>query len=251
LKYQALNSQDNKSQILMLFVHMFIVKMKNLFLAAIVVLIAINAHAQGLTGKFQQGYYYDINGQKVEGYIRTGTGKKLVEHEGYITFKEEDKAPKQNLSASMIHGFVIGRDSFIVASAPRVGSWSKNDLDFMQVVINSPLKLYSINASGGGGGGLQPSVGLGIGGGSVGGIGTGLGLSLGSGMFGGGNHTVYYAGSDTGSMTEVKKQNFVDIMSEVMADEPEAVDKIKAKKYDLGDMEKLIKYYNELHNAKK
>ncbi|MBW4889306.1 hypothetical protein KXQ82_06245 [Mucilaginibacter sp. HMF5004] len=226
--------------------------MKFLFLSAFILFFACSSNAQGLTSKFQQGYYYDINGQKVEGLIRTGTGKKLVENEGYITFKEDDKANKQNLSASMIHGFVIGRDSFIVARAPRVGTWSKNELDFMQVMVNSPLKLYAINASGGGGGGggIQPSFGLGMGGGSVGGIGTGIGLSLGSGMFGGGNRAVYYFGSDTGSMTEMKKQNFVDVISEVMADEPEIVEKVKAKKYSFGDMEKLIKAYNEKHETK-
>jgi hypothetical protein len=224
--------------------------MKLLSLSTLILFFAISSNAQGLSSKFQQGYYYDINGQKVDGYIRTGTGKKLVENEGYITFKEEDKAPKQNLSASMIHGFVIGRDSFIVARAPRVGSWSKNELDFMQVLVNSPLKLYAINSAGGNdsGSGLSPSVGLGVGGG----IGLGGGISLGSNLFGGGNgHKVYYFGSDTGSMTELKKQNFVDVMSEVMADEPEVVDKIKAKKYGMSDMEKLVKYYNELHDAKK
>jgi hypothetical protein len=224
--------------------------MKLLFLSAFILFFAIGSSAQGLSSKFQQGYYYDINGQKVDGFIRTGTGKKLVENEGYITFKEEEKAPKQNLSASMIHGFVIGRDSFIVARAPRVGSWSKNELDFMQVLVNSPLKLYAINSAGGNdsGSGLSPSVGLGVGGG----IGLGGGISLGSNLFGGGNgHKVYYFGSDTGSMTELKKQNFVDVMSEVMADEPEVVDKIKAKKYGMSDMEKLVKYYNELHDAKK
>jgi len=223
--------------------------MRLLFLFAFILFFAIGSNAQGLSSKFQQGYYYDINGQKVEGYIRTGTGKKLVENEGYITFKEEDKAPKQNLSASMIHGFVIGRDSFIVARAPRVGTWSKNELDFMQVLVNSPLKLYVINSAGGndGGSGISPSVGLGVGGG----MGLGGGISLGSNLFGGGGHKVYYFGSDTGSMTELKKQTFVDVMSEVMADEPEIVDKIKAKKYGFGDMEKLVKNYNELHDAKK
>jgi hypothetical protein len=226
--------------------------MRSLFLSAFILLLAVSSNGQGsLSSKFQQGYYYDINGQKVEGYIRTGTGKKLEGNEGYITFKEEDKAPKQNLSASMINGFVIGRDSFIVAHAPRVGTWSKNELDFVLVLINTPLKLYAINASGGGGA-VTPgiSTGLGIGGGSIGGIGTGIGLSLGSGMFGGGSHMVYYFGSDTGSLTELKKQNFIDVMSEIMGDEPEVVEKIKAKKYSLGDMDKLIKYYNQQHEAK-
>jgi hypothetical protein len=228
--------------------------MRSLFLSAFIVLLAITCNAQGsLNSKFQQGYYYDINGQKIEGLIRTGTGKKLVENEGYITFKEEEKAPKQNLSASMIHGFVIGRDSFIVARAPRVGSWSKNELDFMLVAVNAPLKLYAINASGGGGGGITPgiSTGLGIGGGAIGGIGTGIGLSIGSGMFGGGgSHVVYYYGSDSGSLTEMKKQNFIDVMTEVLGDEPEVVEKVKAKKYGFGDMEKLLKYYNEQREAK-
>ena len=220
-----------------------------LFLSAI--LFAVSANAQVLGSKFRPGYYYDINGQKVEGLIRSGTGKKPIGGEGYITFKEDEKAEKQNLSASMIHGFVIGTDSFTVAHAPRQGNWSANELDFVEVMINAPLKLYAINSSGGGGGGrsgLSPGIGFGMGGGL--GIGTGLGLSLGSGAFGGGGgHIVYYYGSDTGTITEIKKQNFVEVMSEVMDDEPQTVEDIKNKKYKFGDMDKLVDYYNKQHTA--
>lgn len=225
--------------------------MKTLLLSVLVLTLCINARAQKIGSKFLPGCYYDINGQKVNGLIRSGTGKAPVKDEGFITFKADENAEKQNLSASMIRSFVIGPDSFIVAHAPRTGPWTRNDLDFIQVVVNSPLKLYAINAGGnGGGGGISPgiSTGFGLGGGSVGGIGTGIGLSLGSGLLGGGGgHIVYYYGSDTSALTELKKQNFIEVMSEIMADKPEAVDKIKDKTYKFGNIEKLIKYYNDLH----
>lgn len=221
---------------------------------ALTLLLAINANALMFGGKFEQGYYYDINGQKVEGLINDNTsGKGPMPNEGYIIFKETDKAPKQQLSASMIHGFVVGADSFIVAHAPRLGAWSKYDMDFLRVVINDSTKLYTIYGSERGkesrGGGVRPSVstGLGIGGGMGGGI--GMGLSLGSGLFGGGggsSHAVYYYGSGVGDMVEINKQNFVAAMSEVLAAEPEAVKKVIDKKYKLGDMEALLKYYRQL-----
>jgi len=225
-----------------------------------ILLLAVNAKAQMFGGKFEQGYYYDINGQKVEGLINENTsGKGPLPNEGYIIFKENDKADKQKLSASMIHGFVVGVDSFVVARAPRIGAWSKYDMDFLRVVINDTTKLYTINGSERGkegrGGGVRPSVstGLGIGGGYGGGI--GMGLSLGSGLFGGGGggstHAVYYYGSGTGDMVEVTKQNFVAAMTEVLAAEPEAVKKVVDKKYKLGDMEALLKYYNQLREEHK
>jgi len=221
-------------------------------------ILILTAHAQMFGGKFEQGYYYDINGQKVEGLINDNTsGKGPVPNEGYIVFKENDKAEKQKLSASMIHGFVVGVDSFIVARAPRLGGWSKYDLDFLRVVINDSTKLYTIYGGDRGResrGGMRPSVstGIGIGGGYGGGI--GMGLSLGSGLFGGGggggsSHPIYYYGSAIGDMVEVNKQNFVAAMSEVLAAEPEAVKKVIDKKYKLGDMDALLKYYNQLREG--
>ncbi len=216
-------------------------------------LLAFTAHAQMFGGKFEQGHYYDINGQKVEGLINDNTsGKGPIPNEGYIVFKEDDKAQKQQLSASMIHGFVVGVDSFIVAHAPRLGGWSKYELDFLRVVINDSTKLYTIyggDRGKEGRGGMRPSVstGLGIGGGYGGGL--GMGLSLGSGLFGGGggsSHAIYYYGSGVGDMVEINKQNFVAAMTEVLAAEPEAVKKVIDKKYKLGDMEALLKYYNQL-----
>jgi hypothetical protein len=217
-------------------------------------LMAFTAHAQMFGGKFDQGYYYDINGQKVEGLINDNTsGKGPLPNEGYIFFKENDKAEKQKLSASMVHGFVVGVDSFIVAHAPRLGGWSKYELDFLRVVINDSTKLYTIyggDRGKEGRGGVRPSVstGLGIGGGYGGGL--GMGLSLGSGLFGGGgggsSHAIYYYGSGVGDMVEINKQNFVAAMSEVLAAEPEAVKKVIDKKYKLGDMDALLKYYHQL-----
>ncbi|WP_448698597.1 hypothetical protein ACFGVR_17265 [Mucilaginibacter sp. AW1-3] len=216
-------------------------------------LLVVSANAQMFGGKFEQGYYYDINGQKVEGLINENTsGKGPLPNEGYIIFKENDKAEKQNLSASMIRGFVVGADSFIVAHAPRLGAWSKYELDFLRVVINDSTRLYTITGSDRGKegrSGSRPAIstGLGIGGGYGGGL--GMGLSLGSGLFGGGggsSHPVYYYGSGVGDMVEINKQNFVAAMSEVLAAEPEAVKKVMDKKYKLGDMDDLLKYYHKL-----
>jgi len=222
--------------------------MKTVLFSLFIFFLAFGAQA----AKFEQGYYYDINGQKVEGLInRNPGGKGPIKDEGFITFKEDEKAQKQNLSASMIHGFVIGVDSFTVARAPRNGDWSKNELDFVRVLVDGSLKLYAVSAGGGGGSGFSPGISTGIGVG--GGLASGVGLSLGSNLFGGGSHPVYYYGAGPASITQLKKDNFIDVMSEVLGDEPEAVEKVKNKTYKMGDMDKLIAYYNQLRqdNLKK
>lgn len=237
--------------------------MKTLLSVTLILFLALNAQAKMNGNKFNPGYYYDINGQKVEGLINMNpSGDSPVRGEGFITFKEDSKATEQKLSASMIHSFVVGLDSFTVARAPRNAPWSKDELDFVRVVIDAQVKMYEIDANGGGGnrndggggGGFAPRISTGIGiGGGMGGL--GLGLSLGSSLFhhgnkggGGSAGIVYYYGPGPASLTLITKDNFVDAMSEIMGDEPDAVDKIKNKKYRLADMDDLVKYYYQLQD---
>jgi hypothetical protein len=62
---------------------------------------------------------------------------------------------------------------------------------------------------------------------------------------------VYYYGENTATMKRLNDQNFEDIMTDIMGDYPEVVDKIKAKVYVLENIDQLIAYFNQLKAADK
>lgn len=220
--------------------------MRRFLIIPALLLFALNSRAQ-----FVPGYYYDINGEKVPGLInRYPSGKGIMKDEGFIEFKDDEKARPQRLSASMIHGFVIARDSFTVAHAPRYGGpWTKNELDFVQVVVSSLTNLYMISGGSGGSGGgggsrIKPMISTGIGTGGMG-MGGGIGINLGGGG-GSGRGSVgnaYYYGETTATMQTFKPETFVETMGDVMGDEPEVVEKIRDGTFNAGNIDGLVKYY--------
>ena len=212
------------------------------FLTGLFLLTALSASAQLGLNQWDDGYFYDANGKKVPGQIVVSpSGRSPQDSEGFILFRKDKGEEKEKLTASMVHSFVAGRDSFTVAHAPRTGVWTGRSIDFVKVLVNEPTKLYATTGGAAGGRGMSPGIrpSLGIGGGSFGsGIGGGLGINLGGG--GGKSKPVYYYGDDPNSLTELRKDNFVEIMSEIMASQPEIVEKIKNKKYRYGNMDQLV-----------
>ncbi|MDB5010948.1 MAG: hypothetical protein JWQ06_1737 [Mucilaginibacter sp.] len=221
---------------------------KRFLLLFSLLLAAISSEAQ----KWQPGYFYDVKGSKVTGLIRLyPSGRGPVKDEAFVEYREDAKASAIKLSASDLRSFTVARDSFVVAAN---GGWSPFELDFVRVALNTPLRLYQAQGYGGGGGsgiGIGPEIGAGIGtGGFGGGFGGGISIPIGGGRKGP-KSSIYFYGSNTANMKPIDNQNFVDIMSEVMADEPDAVEQIKLNKYNLGSMEKLIAYYNKLQDSHK
>jgi hypothetical protein len=221
---------------------------KRFLLLFSLLLAAISSEAQ----KWQPGYFYDVKGSKVTGLIRLyPSGRGPVKDEAFVEYREDAKASTIKLSASDLRSFTVARDSFVVAAN---GGWSPFELDFVRVALNTPLRLYQAQGYGGGGGsgiGIGPEIGAGIGtGGFGGGFGGGISIPIGGGRKGP-KSSIYFYGSNTANMKPIDNQNFVDIMSEVMADEPDAVEQIKLNKYNLGSMEKLIAYFNKLQDSHK
>jgi hypothetical protein len=222
--------------------------MKYLF-ALSLSLITCTAFAQ----KWQLGYFFDVKGNKVPGLIQTGqTGKGPIKNEGFIIYKDNAKSNEIKLSASDIKYYVAGKDSFIIAHPPAYETWPKAELDFVKVELDEPLKLYVYNGGGGSGGGgfrVSPSFSGGIGGGGYGG--GGVGISLGGGGGNGGYNTriTYYFGASVGEMSQVTPMNFAEVMSDIMADEPQAVEAIQKGKYSLNKMQNLLNYYRQLKAA--
>lgn len=123
----------------------------------------------------------------------------------------------------------------------------------MQVALDEDTKLYVARVGTGGGGrgiGVEPEMGAGVGSGGYGGMSGGVGINLGGG--GGGKiQRTYYYGANTAEMEQLTPINFKDIMSEVMGDEQEVVDKIQAGQYNLGNMDKLIAYFKQVRATRK
>jgi hypothetical protein len=203
--------------------------------------------------KFQPGFFIDRRDQKVEGLIRTNpSGKAPIKGEGFIVYKDNPKGTETRLSASDIKCFVVGPDSFVVAHAPHNTTWTAQELDFVKVVLNEEVKLYVINAgsASGGGSGFSFHPGISIGAGGYGGFGGGIGTSIG----GGGNEgkkgkITYYYGANTAEMNELTTENFNDAMSDIMGDEPQALEAIRSGKFTVGNINGLILYFKQLKAA--
>jgi hypothetical protein len=208
--------------------------------------------------KWLPGHFTDVKGNVETGFIRINpSAKGPIPDEGFIEFREDNKTNPFKLSASDLKSFVIGKDSFIVAHAPGNETWVKREIDFVRVVIDEDTKLYvsSGGANGGGGGpgfGFSPGVGIGTGG-YGGGVGGGISIPIGGvGGGGGGNEkTVWYYGTNTAGMQRLTNENFEDIMSDMMADEPEVVEKIHAKVYLLSNIDRLVAYFKQVKGGQR
>jgi hypothetical protein len=219
-------------------------------LTTVVCLASLSVYAQ----KWQPGYFFDVKGNKVPGLIQANPGGKgPVKSEGFIIYKDNPKANEIKLSARELKYFVAGQDSFIVAHPPSYETWPKAELDFVKVELDEPLKLYTYNGSSGKGGGgfrLAPSFSGGFGTGGYGG--GGVGISMGSGGNNGGyaRGATYYFGTSVGDMSQVTPMNFVDVMTDIMADEPQVVEAIQQGKFSLNKMNNLLNYYRKLKAAR-
>lgn len=201
--------------------------------------------------KWLQGRYTDKKGNTETGMIwLKPPGKGPIPGEAFIEFKHDDKEQPYKLSASELRSMVIGRDSFAVAAEPQTGDWQYS-VDFVKVVLNEDVNLYVFRGYvNNPNSGIQPEVdagvGAGVGGGGYGyGGGVGIGLTIPIGHSGS-NRTIYYYGENTARMYQLTNANFEDIMSNIMGDEPDVVEAIREKKYDLGNIDKLIAYFNKV-----
>ena len=137
----------------------------------------------------------------------------------------------------------------MVAHAPGNSNWSKKELDFVKVALDEQIKLFVANVGTGGGGGhaigVSPEFGAGVGTGGYSGAGGGVAVNVGGGRYGK-VITTYYYGATTAEMEQLTPINFKDVMSDVMGDEPDVVEKIQAGQFNLGNMDKLIAYFKQV-----
>jgi hypothetical protein len=224
--------------------------MRSILIILFFMLIFLSAKSQ----KWQPGSFTDIKGNKVTGLIRENpSGKGPIKDEGFIEFKDEAKSNPYKLSASDLKSFMVGKDSFVVAHAPRNETWTKKELDFVKVVLDEQTKLYVANVGTGGGGkgiGVEPAFGAGVGSGGYGGASGGLAINLG-GNGKGKVITTYYYGTNTAEMQQITPMNFKDIMTDIMGDEPDVVEKIESNQFNYTNIDKLIVYFQQVKEKEK
>ena len=233
--------------------YLYFIIMRPILIILFFMLIIVSVKSQAQ--KWQPGHFTDVKGNVENGLIRTNpSGKPPIKGEGFIEFREDTKAEPFKLSASDLRSFVIGRDSFIVTHAPANEIWLNKELDFVKVVVDEDIKLYAAMEGGSGGGsgfGIEPGIGAGIGTGGFGsGVGGGISIPIGGGGRGGKARMIWYFGTNPASMKQLTNENFEDIMSDMMGDYPDVVDKIHAKVYILANVERLVAYFKQVKAGK-
>jgi hypothetical protein len=168
--------------------------------------------------RWAEGVYYDSLGTKHSGFITWEIpliGNKL----DYIGFKPAKKADNVKIYSTALRSFVIGEDSIVTSNNVL---FKKSP--FLRVLINNSdtTKLYEYLVAHRGGSGT---------------MGAGISASI--------NYTTstYYYGTNPDNPTKLDKKNFIETMSHIMADKPEAVARIKNKKLRYGDMNYLLYFY--------
>jgi hypothetical protein len=220
--------------------------MRSILIILFFMLIYVSAKSQ----KWQPGSFTDIKGNKVTALIRENPSNKgPIKDEGFIEVKDNAKSNPYKLSASDLKSFTIEKDSFVVAYAPPDVIWTKKELDFVKVVLDEETKLFAANGGtrgGGSGFGISPEFGGGIGTGGYGGMGGGVAINLGGGGRKGKAVNTYFYGTNTAEMKQLTPINFKDVMSDIMGDEPDVVEKIQSGQFNLGNVDKLLAYFKQV-----
>lgn len=199
--------------------------MRKILLVLCILSITISAKAQLFSRNWIKGAYYDPKGQKISGlvcwYPPKGSNKKNV----YIYFKPAKDSPETKISTDNISAFITDKDddgmidSFTISKNPlfehkpvvQVIS-SKNDLKLYE----SDVSVVKTLSTGMGATGFQSTIVI---------------------------EATYYYGPSIDNLTVLDKNNFMEIMPQIMVDKPEAVARIKNKKLRFKDIQDLFYFY--------
>ncbi|MEO6150890.1 MAG: hypothetical protein ABIN95_09280 [Mucilaginibacter sp.] len=182
--------------------------------------------AESYAQSFKAGHYYDTTFTKVSGLINSkGT---------YIWFKKDKDADKTKIPAADMNSYVADADSFVVSRMPEMVK-----IPIVKVLINNPVKLYvAKQGSKFNWGSVLAGVAIGVG------TGISTGVSVIPNM--GGNQAVYYLyGYGPDDLSTLDAKNFIPVMSGIMSDRPDLVEKIKNKKININNIEKWVNIYNK------
>lgn len=212
--------------------------MRKIIFIIFILTVSFTANAQNAKRKWFEGTLYHTSGEIFDGLISWAPPHKGEYEDGdQILYCADEKSEVFPIPYYKIKAFVMGADSFVVSR----NVLFKNS-PFMIVSVDNPIKLFTVKTAKNGfpliinTGGFTGNVGMGVG------VGT---------TVGGGTRTAYYFGNTQDNVTKIDKKNFIDAMSNIMADKPGVVAKIKDKTFRYGDMEDLLTYYRTGQMPKK
>jgi len=231
---------------------------------------------------WQPGYFIDAKGVKYAGIIRPAPGGNgPIKDEAYIEFKESEFADVIPLSTSDLQSFVAGKDSFVVAKAPAKGKWTKMATDFVRIVMNEGIKIYTLRIADGkpasykGSGHTRklPTILTALGNGTLyanensaivkdnrvtedGLIKAAPGYlqpvlqlptyTTKASNSDGNTKKRYYYGSNPRELTYITEENFKEAIAATMKSQPKVADYILANPFGLDNIEALIAYFNKV-----
>jgi hypothetical protein len=182
--------------------------MRAILLSLIILSLSLQTEAQDyatLGHSWYNGRCHTVDGKTLSGLIAT-TNKE------YLLFRVSEDSSKIKISLTQLKSYVIGVDSFTMNSKSSC----------IRVILDMPTKIYSITREK-----------------------TGAPIMIGGGMMLGNKYDVfdYYYGTNPDSITLIKRKEFKNIMTKIMADKPLVVQKINDKTYELAEIEDLISFY--------
>ncbi|RCH55276.1 hypothetical protein DJ568_08825 [Mucilaginibacter hurinus] len=196
------------------------------FIALLVPFIVIVFSSNTLAQGWKDGYYYDTTFTKVSGQIKSS--------EKFIWFKRDKKADKIKIPAYSMNSYVTGADSFIVSRMPEMA-----DIPIIKVLIDNPVKLYTAKKTAKiGWGSVLAGVAIGVGSG----VATGVTVMP---SFGGGKDIYYLYGYGPESLQSLTRKNFIEVMSGIMSDKPEIVERIKDKRMNINNVHEWVEFYHK------
>lgn len=193
-------------------------------------LVSTNVSAQ-----FKKGYYYTLNGEKVEGYIKHKIGDKewMLEANNYIEYKPDKKQKSKALTSKEIKSFIIERDStmqrdsFVLLNNLEGKDFSNYSKDFAKVEIEGKISLYTHYS-------LKSSRG------SLTNTGSGF-VTMGGGYS---KVATPLVRKDKKAYSIHNKAKFREVMINMLSDYPELQEMVTNKDFELKNLEALIEIYN-------
>jgi len=197
--------------------------MRTIFLLLCILSVTVATRAQSKNfDKFIPGSFTDTANRTRTGLISwTLADENVFGKGGCISYKENKDADFVYISTEWMKSFTMGADTFMITRAKGFG---RNPI--IKVEINNTEKLYyylpytssryarSFNN--------MPTY-----------FKSGIDLS----------YYTFYAGPNAENLTHITKENFVEILSKIMADKPEVVARIADKTFDYKHMNDLVTYY--------
>ena len=198
--------------------------MRTIFLLLCILSVTVSAHAQSKRfDKWVPDSFTDTANRTRSGLISWPLAdQNMFGKGGCISYKENKDADFVYISTEWMKSFTMEADTFVVVKDK---TFKLNPI-IKVVVNNNPEKLYSYlpytsSVHGGNINGMLPYYRSGI--------------DL--------NYSVFYYGPDCEHLTRITKDNFVEMLSKIMADKPETVTRISDKTFDYKHIGNLVKYY--------